>query len=285
MLEQPLDNAAKYSPRRGPIEVTRRRGGRRVVASSRSPIAARASRRRSATACSSRSRGSSATPRCPGRGSGSQWSRSVAERTDGRVEIAERDGGGTRDPDRAAARGAQRLAAAASGAAPARTRRAVRHSSGNSMPAARAASGSSDVERHARNRVDLEQPDARRPGVTIVSARDIPRQPSALCAAIDSRWHSSRALSLTRAGMMWLLMPGTYLRLVVVELVLGNDLERRQRQRLVVADHADRDLGARHEPLDEHALVVPEGLLDRRGQLVGRVRRSSCRSPSPRSRA
>ena len=39
-------------------------------------------------------------------------------------------------------------------------------------------------------------------GSTMVSARDIPRHPSVLCAETASRWHSSRAASLTRAGMM-----------------------------------------------------------------------------------
>ena len=44
--------------------------------------------------------------------------------------------------------------------------------------------------------------------------------------------------------------------------------QRRDRRRHAVAEHADLDLGPLDELLDEHLLVVPEGELDRRRELL-----------------
>ena len=65
---------------------------------------------------------------------------------------------------------------------------------------------------------------------------------------------------------------GHVLGLVVVELMLGHDLEGRKRLELGIAENSDGDLRAGHEPLDEHDRVEPEGLLHGGRQFGGRVR-------------
>ena len=291
-----IGNAAKYSPGDSPVDVRVARevrpflGDAAVIEiSDRGP----GSPPRCARGSSSLSSGWSAINRLPGTGLGLAVVRNVIAAHDGHVQIVDREGGGTvirvelpaqpplsstsSSPTRPVVRPPRPSVSRSSFGVSAYST-SVRHSSGNSMPAARAASGTSDVA--VMPGIVLVSSSHTEPSsATIVSEREIPRHPE---QPVRGDREPLAFLARTLADSRWNDVPAhsrNVLRVVVVELVLRIDLERRQRRYLVVAENRHRDLDAVDEALDDDDTVVLKRLLD--GRRVARL--PSARSSSRRS--
>src|SRR6185503_9299196 len=123
------------------------------------------------------------------------------------------------------------------------------------------------VRGHAGDRVDL-QGDHAIAGPHEVGAGH-PATAEGLVGADRDVLRAPRDVVRDARGNDLLALAGAVLRGVVKEIPLRDDLDDRQRDELVVADHCDRELGTSDELFDECPLVVLQGVRDRGRELLG----------------